>query len=282
MSNPLETYFRQPAIYITLPSKGEYYPPDTLTFNENKEIAVYPMTAKDEIVMKTPDALLTGQSTVDVIQSCIPAIKDAWKIPSIDIDTILIAIRIATYGEEMPVSIPITEIKESLSASVNLTNALERVNGHVPNTELILPSGIKVKIKPIDYAMMSRQAMRVYDEQRMVKTVQDSELDDETKTKKYMEVFTKVAMYSVDEMISSIDTIHTPDGKQVTEQGYITEFVQNMDVSTSKLIKQKIDEIRKTGAIPPMEYDVPEDMVEKGAPKTISVPMTFDTSVFFG
>lgn len=282
MSNPLETYFRQPAIYITLPSKGEYYPPDTLTLNENKEIAVYPMTAKDEIVMKTPDALLTGQSTVDVIQSCIPAIKDAWKIPSIDIDTILIAIRIATYGEEMPVSIPITEIKESLSASVNLTNALERVNGHVPNTELILPSGIKVKIKPIDYAMMSRQAMRVYDEQRMVKTVQDSELDDETKTKKYMEVFTKVAMYSVDEMISSIDTIHTPDGKQVTEQGYITEFVQNMDVSTSKLIKQKIDEIRKTGAIPPMEYDVPEDMVEKGAPKTISVPMTFDTSVFFG
>ena len=282
MSNPLETYFRQPAIYITLPSKGEYYPPDTLTFNENKEIAVYPMTAKDEIVMKTPDALLTGQSTVDVIQSCIPAIKDAWKIPSIDIDTILIAIRIATYGEEMPVSIPITEIKESLSASVNLTNALESVNGHVPNTELILPSGIKVKIKPIDYAMMSRQAMRVYDEQRMVKTVQDSELDDETKTKKYMEVFTKVAMYSVDEMISSIDTIHTPDGKQVTEQGYITEFVQNMDVSTSKLIKQKIDEIRKTGAIPPMEYDVPEDMVEKGAPKTISVPMTFDTSVFFG
>ena len=282
MSNPLETYFRQPAIYITLPSKGEYYPPDTLTFNENKEIAVYPMTAKDEIVMKTPDALLTGQSTVDVIQSCIPAIKDAWKIPSIDIDTILIAIRIATYGEEMPVSIPITEIKESLSASVNLTNALERVNGHVPNTELILPSGIKVKIKPIDYAMMSRQAMRVYDEQRMVKTVQDSELDDETKTKKYMEVFTKVAMYSVDEMISSIDTLHTPDGKQVTEQGYITEFVQNMDVSTSKLIKQKIDEIRKTGAIPPMEYDVPEDMVEKGAPKTISVPMTFDTSVFLG
>ena len=282
MSNPLETYFRQPAIYITLPSKGEYYPPDTLTLNENKEIAVYPMTAKDEIVMKTPDALLTGQSTVDVIQSCIPAIKDAWKIPSIDIDTILIAIRIATYGEEMPVSIPITEIKESLSASVNLTNALERVNGHVPNTELILPSGIKVKIKPIDYAMMSRQAMRVYDEQRMVKTVQDSELDDETKTKKYMEVFTKVAMYSVDEMISSIDTLHTPDGKQVTEQGYITEFVQNMDVSTSKLIKQKIDEIRKTGAIPPMEYDVPEDMVEKGAPKKISVPMTFDTSVFFG
>ena len=31
----------------------------------------------DEITFKTPDALLNGQATVDVIQSCIPNIKDA-------------------------------------------------------------------------------------------------------------------------------------------------------------------------------------------------------------
>ena len=117
MSNPLETYFRQPAIYITLPSKGEYYPPDTLTFNENKEIAVYPMTAKDEIVMKTPDALLTGQSTVDVIQSCIPAIKDAWQMPSIDCDAALMTIRMATYGNKMtvPITVPGTKIQKDLA-----------------------------------------------------------------------------------------------------------------------------------------------------------------------
>ena len=33
------------------------------------------MTAKDEMMFKTPDALLNGQATVDVIQSCIPAIN---------------------------------------------------------------------------------------------------------------------------------------------------------------------------------------------------------------
>jgi len=281
VSNPLETYFRQPAIYITLPSKGTYYPEGTLTLDENGEVAVYPMTATDEIVMKTPDALITGKSTVEVIQSCIPAIKDAWQMPSIDVDTILIAIRIATYGEKMPVVIPIPEIQEPLSAEVNLTNALEKVNNALPNTEVMLPSGIKIKVKPINYSLMSKQAMRVYDEQRMIRTVQDSELNDDEKTAKYTEVFTKVAMYSVDEMLASIETIHTPDGKQVSEQGYITEFVQNMDVATSKIIKEKITEIRKTGAIPPMDYDVPEEMIEKGAPKSISVPLTFDNSVFF-
>ena len=75
-----------------MPSKGVYYPTGSITLDENGEVGVYPMTAKDEIVMKTPDALLTGKSTVEVIQSCIPAIKDAWQVPSIDVDTILIAI----------------------------------------------------------------------------------------------------------------------------------------------------------------------------------------------
>jgi hypothetical protein len=34
------------------------------------------MTAKDELMFKTPDALLNGQSTVEVVKSCIPAIQD--------------------------------------------------------------------------------------------------------------------------------------------------------------------------------------------------------------
>ena len=42
-------------------------------------------------MMKTPDALVNGETTVEVIQSCMPNIKDAWKIPVIDLDVILIA-----------------------------------------------------------------------------------------------------------------------------------------------------------------------------------------------
>jgi hypothetical protein len=62
------------------------------------------MTAKDELMLKTPDALMNGQATVEVIKSCVPSIKNPWHMPSIDIDTILIAIRIATYGENMEFS----------------------------------------------------------------------------------------------------------------------------------------------------------------------------------
>ena len=96
--NPLKKYFRQPKIYLRLPSKGNFYPKGVLDFPESGEIPVYAMTARDELIIKTPDALINGESTVEVIKSCIPNIKDPWKMPNIDTDAILIAIRIAKIG----------------------------------------------------------------------------------------------------------------------------------------------------------------------------------------
>ena len=110
--NPLAKHLRQPKIYIKLPSRGKYWPKGSLETPESGEYPVYAMTAKDEILFKTPDALLNGQATVDVIQSCIPNIKDAWQTPSIDLDAILVAIRMASFGEKIDMSaqVPGTDI----------------------------------------------------------------------------------------------------------------------------------------------------------------------------
>ena len=56
-NNPLKQYFRQPAIYIRLPSQGKNYPEGSLNMPPTGELAVYPMTAIDEITYRTPDAL---------------------------------------------------------------------------------------------------------------------------------------------------------------------------------------------------------------------------------
>ena len=44
-ANPLKKYFRQPKVYITLPSKGKFYTDGTLNLPENGELPVYAMTA---------------------------------------------------------------------------------------------------------------------------------------------------------------------------------------------------------------------------------------------
>ena len=65
--NPLRKYFRQPKVYITLPSRGKYYAEGVLDMPSTNELPVFAMTAKDELIIKTPDALLNGQATVEII-----------------------------------------------------------------------------------------------------------------------------------------------------------------------------------------------------------------------
>ena len=124
-SSPLSAYYRQPKIYVSLPSKGNYYVEGALDKSEDGTYAVYSMTAKDELMFKTPDALLSGQSTVAVINSCIPSIKDPWKLPTIDLDAILVAIRIATYGENMDIDTECPACKEEQRYGFDLTKYLE-------------------------------------------------------------------------------------------------------------------------------------------------------------
>ena len=130
-NNPLASFMRQPKIYIKLPSQGKYWPPGSLDIPESGELPVYSMTARDELLFKTPDALLNGQSVADVIQNCLPNIKNAWAIPTIDMDTILIALRLATYGEKMAFKHRIPVINEEVEFEIDLRMLLDQQQNNI-------------------------------------------------------------------------------------------------------------------------------------------------------
>ena len=153
-TNPLSQYFRQPAIYIKLPSLGKYYPPGTIEMPETGDIPVLPMTAIDEITYRTPDALFSGQAVINVIQSCIPAIKNGWAIPSIDIDTILVGIRIASYGHEMDFSTTCPKCTHVADYGVDLRTVLDKIT--TPDyTQPIKSGDIEIYFKPMTYKNLS-------------------------------------------------------------------------------------------------------------------------------
>ena len=129
-ANPLQKYFRQPKIYLSLPSQGQYYDNNSIDLLENNEYPVYAMTAKDELTMKTPDALLNGAATVEIVKSCIPNIVNPWAMPSIDLDAILIAIRVATYGETMEITTKIPGKGTGLGLYI-VYNEVSKYNGSI-------------------------------------------------------------------------------------------------------------------------------------------------------
>mgnify|MGYP001464715129 CR=1 FL=1 len=182
-SNPLNKYFRQPSIYISLPS-GNTYPPHVIETTQTGELAVMPMTAKDEIKFKTPDALLNGEATVQVIQSCIPQIKNAWAMPSIDCDAALIAIRMATYGESMtlPVTVPGTKIEKDLE--LNLQETLTTILGATYN-DTFLYENMEIKTRPLSYAEFTASALKQFEQSRLQSVINDTQMTDEEKIREF-------------------------------------------------------------------------------------------------
>ena len=279
-ANPLNKYFRQPAVFVTLPSGGNY-PPHVLTQSQTGEIGVQPMTARDEIIFKTPDALMNGQGMVDVIQSCIPEIKDAWQISNYDLDTILIAIRIATYGETMDINFNVPGTTEKASHTLNLPSLLEQIKTTVVNNDIELKDGLKIAVRPLTYKDMTSTALKTFTQQKLYSTVQNTDIAPEEKVKRFNESFKALTELSITILLKNISKIITPDGAEVTDPAQIKEFVEKANATLIKELQDKLIELRTQGAVKPVKLKATEEQIKKGAPVTYEVPVTFDTANFF-
>ncbi len=282
-TNPLSRYFRKPAIYITLPSGGMFMSAESIKFdNEDaKELAVYPMTARDEMTFNTPDALLSGQSTVDVIQSCVPGIKNCWELSSIDLDTVIIAIRIASYGENMSVSSPVPNTKESVDVQVDLRQSLERIDNIKFNAHLQIDNNLSVQVKPNNYRQLTNLQLKAFEEQRLVQQIAKADdMDPKERDERYNSVFRNMTNLTLSNMIDSIASF-TLDTETIVDRSQINEFVNNMDTGMATKIKKHIESQSKIGKMKPIEIAGTADQIKEGAPEKWEQPVALDNSNFF-
>ena len=280
-TNPLNKYYRQPAIYISLPSKGRYYSAEVYTATQTGEIPVLPMTAKDEMAFKTPDAMINGQATVDVIRSCCPNILDPWQLTNYDLDTVLLGIRIATYGETMDINATVPVVNEQMGHTVNLPSLLETIKNVEIKDSFRTKNGFTVHIKPLTYKDITDTQVKTFEQQKIVATVNSSQLSEEEKTQRYADAYRKLTELNFDMLSTSFTKIITPEGTEVTDREQIKEFLNNAD---SKLVNEMQDEmirLRSQAQVRPIQLKATDEQIKKGAPVSFTVPLTFDNSNFF-
>ena len=279
-SNPLKKYFRQPKIYLRLPSEGRFYPAGTLELPENGELPVYPMTAKDELTIKTPDALINGDATVEVIKSCLPNIKDPWRMPSIDSDAVLVAIRLATYGEKLDITTRVPVTGEEREFSIDLRNVLDQLTQAKFNPFVEITSDITVELRPATYKEWTQNALKTFEEQRILRLVNDDSIPDDQKLQAFATSFKKLTNLTIDVVVKSIVAIHTPEGK-VQDPKFIEEFFSNSDNLAFNKILDHLENAKTESTVKPFVARATPEDIERGVPETFEVPITFDQSNFF-
>ena len=281
-SNPLGKYYRQPQIYITLPTKGKYYPADVYTPSDTGEIPVFPMTAMDELAFKTPDSLISGQSTVDVIKSCVPNLKNPWKMTNYDTDSILLAIRVATYGEMMNMSFTVPGTALKVDHSVNLPALLENLAKVDVVDTAKTKSGFNIKVGPLDYQTLTKVQTARFEQEKIYATMRASALDEKAKADQFAKSFKHLNTINFELLIDSVIEITTPDGVKVEDKMQIQEFCKNCDTKIINEIQDELGRIRTQGQVPPLRMKATEDHIKAGAPASYEIPLTFDQSNFFG
>lgn len=279
--NPLTMFMRQPKIYIKLPSRGRYWPGASIDYPDNEELPVYSMTAKDELLFKTPDALMNGQAIVDVIQSCMPNIKNAWDIPTIDLDTILIAIRLATYGEKMPFTHKIPVTNEEVEFEVDLRMLLDQQSANTWVNQIAVSPELVIFVRPLTYKHLTQTSIKTFETNRILTMVNDEKIPDEEKLKLFNQSFNTLTKVTVDLTAESVYKI-VANGEEVTEPVFIKEFVNNVDKDIFEKINKHLGDLKSQNDLKSLEFTTSPEQQAQGAPATYKIPINFNDSDFFG
>lgn len=272
-ANPLKAFFRQPVIYIRLPSDGQFWPQGSLDMPANKELPVLPMTAMDEISYRTPDALFNGDAIVTVVQSCIPNIKNAWHMPNCDLNAILTAIRIASYGKAMPIASTCPSCTSQNEFDIDLQGVMGQLS-MANYAETVKQGDLEVYFTPMSYQHQTEVNLLQFEQQRVLNLLPDAEMPDSEKTDRMNEAIKAITEITIQAIKNSIKSIRTPQAL-VTEPEFIHEFLLNCDRTLYNQIRDHAVKLRLNDDFKPLDIACPDCKHE------YKQLFTLDTATFF-
>ncbi len=221
--NPLLARIRVPGETFRLPSGGLFYEPGVVSEKVvDGEIYVFPMTAIDEICLKTPDLLFSGDAVKQVFGRCIPDALQPGKLLAKDVDFLLICLRKVSYGAtlELTYTHSCENAKEhTYKVSVDeFWKKAKRIDptSVVKDFSISLTNGQVVKVVPIsfdDFVALQQLGDREQDPEKLLKRL----------------------VFSVSKIIKSVDNI--------TDKEHIQEWLTKIP---PLLLKQVTDSIEKT------------------------------------
>lgn len=246
-SNPLIAAYRKPSLYVSLPSGGRFYE-HTPKLSVDGELAIYPMTARDELITKTPDALYNGEATKTLIASCCPDIPNPDEVPMSDLIVLLLAIRNASYGEGIDMDVKCPKCENINMMTANSSKILATAKPVSANTKIKLSQDFEADIKPFNLHDRTLLQLQQVKQQRLVRElVANSTLADETRNEMFGKTFIEIAELTVDLVANSIASVTPPGGETVSDSEIIREWLKTISNKDYEDIKERVEQLGDSG-----------------------------------
>jgi hypothetical protein len=246
--NPLIAAYKKPALYIPLPSGGKYYEPK-LKLSVDGELAVYAMTARDELITKTPDALFNGEATMALIESCCPDITDPRQVPVNDLLVILLAIRQASYGDSLDVDMSCPQCDHLNMLTISTSGMLSKAKSIDIDDTITLDNGFIVRVKPFNIEDRTLLQIQQVKQQKLLNSLSgQTAMDEEEFAKKYGEVFVELADLTVKLITNCIRSVKSGiESESIADRDTISEWLQSISKKDYDLIRDKVEDLSDNG-----------------------------------
>ncbi len=246
--NPLKGYFRQFKLYIKLPSGTSYYAPGAINFTDAGEIGIMPMTGKDELILKNPDALLNGEALIEVIKSCAPSVSDPKLLLTNDVDAIITAIRYATYNDALETELNCPKCNHSNLYKLNLQYSLDNMSFLDSEYVVNMESGLSVFVKPYGFPELLKGLHAQFEQSKLTRAIENDALTEEQRLKLFAAAFKDLSTITYTLMVNSVlKVVDESQNINVNNKDDIKEFLQNIDKKSSDKISDLIKEINQIG-----------------------------------
>ena len=245
--NPLIAAYKKPALYVSLPSGGKYYEPKP-KLSVDGELAVYPMTARDELISKTPDALFNGEATIALLESCCPDIPNPRQIPVNDLLVLMLAIRQASYGKQLDVDMACPKCEYLNMLSVDATSLLSKAKAIEFDNVLALDNGFELFLKPFNLEDRTILQIQQVKQQKMLTALGDESLTDADRSRKFGETFVEVAELTVELITNCIVSVKADaDSDAIDDREIIREWLQSISKKDYDKIRERVENLSESG-----------------------------------
>jgi len=242
-----------PGVYVSLPSKGKWYT-GNLELSADGEVEVFALKAKDELRLKSPDALFNGEALISVLENVVPGIPHITEMPLADQNVIMCGAYLATYGNDYTLSITCPKCQSIKDYGVDLDKMLTKSKDYATEN-FVSTNNYKIYLKPANLKARNVIAMNQFETQITQSQIDQPEVTEVDKVKALTEVYEKTLLENFELIVTMIDyVVDKVSGEKITDKDQIREIADNMN-------KRSYDKL----------FDVSMKMNEAGVDTTMNV-----------
>ena len=275
--NPLMAYQPHPRVFIQLPSQGLYYHNGEIDKTDS-EIGVRAMSAKDEMMLSNPDALMNGRAVSTVIANCVPQILKPLDLVVADIEALLLAIKLASGTETYEVGATCPQCKSKGVFERDIEYLVHQsMSVHSEIVKIPLDSGLIVHLRPNSWDSHTKIQNIAFQQHKLSSIALTDEYSDDEKKEFFSQIVQDMMELNMQLMVDCILGIETPEGI-IDNPEFIREYIETLSKATLQQITQEVEKLNDIGVEHEMEVECSNE--ECGHQWTIH-NLRYDPSHFF-